>query len=108
MSTKAPSHYTLKVADLELDQLTHQVMRAGKDIVLTSKEYSLLEYLMLNVNTVVTRAMISEHVWNEHFDTLTNIIDVYINYVRNKIDKGFKKQLLHTVRGVGYILKDEP
>lgn len=98
----------LRVADLELHQLTHQVMRAGKDIVLTSKEYSLLEYLMLNVNTVVTRAMISEHVWNEHFDTLTNIIDVYINYVRNKIDKGFKKQLLHTVRGVGYILKDEP
>lgn len=97
---------TLKVADLELDQLTHKVKRAGKEITLTSKEYILLEYLMLNANQVVTRTMISEHVWNENFDSFTNVIDVYINYLRNKIDKGFKKQLMHTIRGTGYILKE--
>lgn len=96
----------LRVADLELDQLTHKVMREGKEIVLTSKEYALLEYLLLNANQVVTRTMISEHVWNENFDSFTNITDVYINYLRNKIDKGFDKQLIHTMRGVGYILKE--
>ena len=97
----------LKVADLELNQLTLQVTRAGKEIVLTSKEFALLRYLMLHVNQVVTRTMISEHVWNEDFDTFTNVIDVYINYLRNKIDKGFDKQLIHTIRATGYILKDE-
>ena len=97
---------TLEVADLELDQLTHKVRRAGKEINLTSKEYALLEYFMLNANQVVTRTMLSEHVWNEDFDTFTNVIDVYINYLRNKIDKGFRKQLLHTIRGTGYILKE--
>jgi len=96
----------LKVADLELDQLTHKVTRAGKEIMLTNKEYMLLEYLMLNANTVITRTMISEHVWHEDFDSFTNVIDVYINYVRNKIDKDFTKQLIHTIRGVGYILKE--
>ena len=96
----------LKVGDLELDQVTHKVKRADREMILTSKEYALLEYLMLNSNQVVTRTMISEHVWNEDFDSFTNIIDVYINYLRNKIDKGFKKQLLHTIRGTGYILKD--
>jgi len=97
---------TLKVADLELDQLSHRVKRAGREITLTSKEYSLLEYLMLNANHIVTRTMISECVWNEDFDTFTNVIDVYINYLRNKVDKGFKKQLIHTIRGRGYILKE--
>ncbi|MBU4346201.1 MAG: response regulator transcription factor [Candidatus Omnitrophica bacterium] len=97
---------TLKVADLELDQLRHKVKRADKEVGLTSKEYALLEYLMLNANQIVTRTMISEHVWNEDFDSFTNVIDVHINYLRNKIEKGFKKQLLHTVRGAGYILKD--
>ncbi|MBN1798408.1 MAG: response regulator transcription factor [Spirochaetales bacterium] len=96
----------LKVADLQLDQLTHQVTRAGKQLMLTHKEYILLEYLMLNTNTVVTRTMLAEHVWHENFDSFTNVIDVYINYVRNKIDKDFKKQLIHTVRGAGYILKE--
>ncbi len=96
----------LKMADLELDQLTHEVTRAGRKIELTSREYSLLEYLMLNPNTVVTRTMISEHVWNESFDTLTNVIDVYVNYLRTKIDQGSKKPLIHTVRGSGYMLKD--
>ena len=96
----------LKIADLELDQRTHKVKRAGKEIKLTSKEYALLEYLMLNAEQVVTRTMISEHVWNEDFDSFTNITDVYINYLRNKIDKGSDKQLIHTIRGVGYILKE--
>lgn len=96
---------TIKVADLELNQLTHKLTRQGKEIILTSKEYSLLEYLMLNANSVVTRTMISEHVWNEDFDSFTNVIDVHINYLRNKIDKGFKKKLIHTLRGAGYILK---
>lgn len=96
----------LKVADLELDQITHKVRRAGREIALTSKEYSLLEYLMLNSGQVVTRTMISEHVWNEDFDSFTNVIDVYINYLRSKIDRGFKKQLLHTLRGTGYTLKE--
>lgn len=95
----------LKVADVELNQLTHEVIRAGKKITLTMKEYTLLEYLMLNTNQIVTRTMISEHVWNESFDSFTNVIDVYVNYLRNKIDKGFKKQLIYTVRGIGYILK---
>jgi len=98
---------TLKVADLELNQLTFKVNRAGKEITLTNKEFALLRYLMLHVNQIVTRTMISEHVWNEDFDTFTNVIDVYINYLRNKIDKGFGKQLIHTVRATGYTLKDE-
>ena len=96
----------LKVGDLELDQATHQIKRAGKNIILTSKEFNLLRYLMLHANQVVTRTMISEHVWNEEFDTLTNVIDVYINYLRNKIDKDFPKSLIHTVRSTGYVLKD--
>ena len=95
----------LKVADLELNQLTHQVTRAGKKIDLTSKEYTLLEYLMVNTDHIVTRTMISEHVWNESFDSFTNIIDVYINYLRSNIDKGFGKELIHTIRGTGYVLK---
>ena len=96
----------LRVADLELDQLSHRVRRAGREIELTGKEYSLLEYLMLNANQVVTRTMICEHVWDIHFDSETNVIDVYINYLRNKIDRGFSSRLIHTVRGVGYILKE--
>ncbi len=97
----------LKVGDLEMNQLSHEVSRAGKQITLTSKEYTLLRYLMIHKNQVVTRTMISEHVWNEDFDTLTNVIDVYVNYLRNKIDKGFKFPLIHTVRAIGYVLKEE-
>ncbi|MCK5580896.1 MAG: response regulator transcription factor [Candidatus Omnitrophica bacterium] len=97
----------LQLSDLELDQLTHGVQRAGKPIILTAKEYSLLEYLLLNANQVVTRTMISEHVWHEDFDSFTNVIDVYVKYLRNKIDKGFKKHLIHTIRGTGYILKED-
>ncbi len=96
----------LKVCDLELDQLSHKVIRAGKEIELTSTEYSLLEYLMLHVNQVVTRTMITEHVWNEDFDHFTNVIDVYINYLRKKIDADSTKKLIHSIRGRGYILKE--
>ena len=95
----------LKIEDLELNQLTHKVTRAGKEIELTSKEYVLLEYFMLNPGIVITRTDISEHVWHEDFDSLTNVIDVFVSYLRNKIDKGFAKPLLHTVRGSGYCLK---
>jgi len=102
-----PSHGgILKVADLELNQFTHKVMRRTKEIELTSKEYTLLEYFMLNTGTVITRTMISEHVWHEDFDSLTNIIDVFVNYLRNKIDKGHPKSLIHTIRGSGYCLKE--
>ena len=96
----------LKVDDLELDLLAHKVTRGSKEIVLTAKEYALLEYLMRNPGVVVSRTMISEHVWDINFDTDTNVIDVYINYLRRKIDDGFKKSLIYTMRGRGYILKE--
>jgi heavy metal response regulator len=97
----------LNVEDLTLSLVTHKVMRKGKEIDLTSKEYSLLEYFMRNPNKVLTRTMISEHVWDYHFDSLTNVIDVYVNYLRKKIDKDFEPKLIHTIRGVGYIMKRE-
>ncbi len=97
---------TLKVADLELDQLTHKVTRAGREIELTATEYALLEYLMLNANQVVTRTMISEHVWDQDFDSFSNVINVYVNYVRKKVDTGFSKKLIQSVRGAGYIMKE--
>ncbi|VAX36743.1 Two-component transcriptional response regulator, LuxR family [hydrothermal vent metagenome] len=96
----------LRVADLELNMLNHNVQRGGKAIMLTNKEYGLLQYLMLNTNQVVTRTMISEHVWKESFDSFTNVIDVHIKYLRDKIDKGVDKKLLHTVRGAGYMIKE--
>ncbi len=94
----------LKIADLTLSPVTHKVTRRGKEIELTSKEYALLEYFMRNPDKVLTRTMISEHVWDYHFDSLTNVIDVYVNYLRRKIDKDFELRLIHTIRGVGYIL----
>jgi len=97
----------LKVADLELEQLRHKVKRAGKEIQLSSKEFALLEYLMLNANHVVTRTAISEHVWHEDFDSLTNVIDVFISLLRNKIDKDFNKPLIHTIHGKGYTIREE-
>ena len=100
-----PETAKLLIEDLELDLVTHKVTRANKEIPLTGKEYALLEYLMRNIGTVVTRTMISEHVWDINFDTFTNVIDVYINYLRKKIDEGNKKKLIHTLRGRGYILK---
>jgi heavy metal response regulator len=96
----------LQVADLLLDLLSHKVTRADREIVLSSREFALLEYLMRNAGAVVTRTMISEHVWDIDFDTSTNVIDVYINYLRNKIDVDFDKKLIQTIRGRGYTLKD--
>jgi heavy metal response regulator len=95
----------LLVNDLVMDLISHKVFRAGKEIELTAKEYSLLEYLMRNAGRVVTRTSISEHVWDISFDTDTNVIDVYVNYLRKKIDKGPSRKLISTVRGRGYILK---
>jgi len=95
-----------QIADLALDLLTHKVTRHGKEIILTTKEFGLLEYLMRNAGNVVTRTMISEHVWDINFDTTTNVIDVYVNYLRKKIDGGHKKRLIHTIRGRGYSLKE--
>jgi len=97
----------LKIQDLQLDTVTHKAKRADKAIELTGKEYALLEYLMRNVNRVLTRTILSEHIWNYNFDTGTNVVDVYVNHLRSKIDDGFEKKLLFTVRGVGYVLKDE-
>jgi len=96
---------TIKVADLELDQSKQKVTRAGKEINLTSTEYTLLEYLMINVNQVVTRTMISEHVWNDDFDSFSNVINVYIQYLRKKVDTGFPLKLIHSLRGTGYMMK---
>lgn len=96
----------LKVADLEMDITTRTVRRMNKQIQLTSKEFLLLELLMRNKNRILTRVAIAQQVWGYSFDTGTNVVDVYINYLRNAIDKGFPKRLLHTVRGVGYILKE--
>lgn len=97
----------LKAADLQLDIVTHKAKRGEKVMELTGKEYALLEYFMRNVNRVLTRMIISEHIWNYNFDTGTNVVDVYINHLRSKIDDGFDKKLLQTVRGVGYVLKDD-
>ncbi len=97
----------LKVADLQLDTVSHKAKRSEKVIDLTAREYALLEYFMRNVNRVLTRTVISEHIWHYNFDTGTNVVDVYINHLRSKIDDGSEKKLLHTVRGVGYVLKEE-
>jgi heavy metal response regulator len=97
----------LKVADLTLSLVTHKVTRKGKEIELTSKEYALLEYFLRNTDKVLTRTMISEHVWDCHFDSMTNVVDVYVNYLRKKIDRDFEPKLIQTIRGVGYIMKRE-
>ena len=94
----------LRVEDLELDPMRHVVTRAGKLIKLTQREYAVLEYLMRNAGRTVTRTMVVEHVWNLGFEGLTNIVDVYVNYLRAKVDDGFDKPLIHTTRGIGYVL----
>ena len=94
-------------ADLRIDPVAHKVWRDGNELDLTSKEYALLEYFMRNANQVLTRTMIAENVWDYTFDSFTNIIDVYVNYLRKKVDQNYEKKLIHTVRGVGYILKEE-
>jgi two-component system copper resistance phosphate regulon response regulator CusR len=97
----------LRVADLELDRLSQQVRRAGKRIELTSKEYSLLEYLMANAGRVLSRTMIIEHVWDQSFHGLTNIVDVYVRHLRSKVDDPHAMKLIKTVRGSGYSVSDE-
>lgn len=94
-----------KVGDLELDRLSHSAKRAGKEIILQPREFRLLEYLMRHSGQVVTRTMLLENVWDYHFDPQTNVIDVHVSRLRSKIEKGFEKPLLHTVRGSGYMLK---
>jgi DNA-binding response OmpR family regulator len=94
----------LHVGDLELDRLSQKVKRAGQRIELTSKEYGLLEYLMVNAGRVLSRTMIIEHVWDQSFDGATNIVDVYVRHLRNKVDEHFQNKLIHTIRGVGYML----
>lgn len=99
-----PSEAVLTVDDLKLDRVERRVERAGRRIELTTKEFALLEYLMRNAGRRVTRAMIIEHVWNLTFDTTTNVVDVYINYLRRKVDDTHANKLIQTVRGVGYQL----
>lgn len=96
----------LRIADLQLDRLAHTLTRDGKEIPLQPREYRLLEYLMRHAGQVVTRTMLLEHVWDYHFDPQTNVIDVHISRLRAKIDKGYETQLLHTVRGAGYMIRD--
>jgi two-component system copper resistance phosphate regulon response regulator CusR len=97
----------LRIGDLELDRLSLQVRRGGKRIELTSKEYSLLEYLMANAGRVLSRTMIIEHVWDQSFDGATNIVDVYVRHLRDKVDEGREENLIRTVRGVGSVISDE-
>jgi heavy metal response regulator len=95
----------LQVADLSLDPSRRVVTRGSRRIDLSLKEFALLEYLMRNVGRVLTRTMIIEHVWNYDFDNETNVVDVYVNYLRKKVDAGYERKLIHTVRGVGYVMK---
>jgi len=95
----------LRIGDLRLDPARRTVTRGGEKIDLTPREFALLDYFMRNPGRVLTRTMIAEHVWDYSFDTSTNVIDVYVNYLRKKIDSGREPKLLHTMRGVGYVLK---
>lgn len=97
----------IRVADLEIDTASHEVKRGGKPIQLSAREYALLEYLAYKKNSVVSRTEIVEHIYHEDSEMDSNVVDVYINYLRNKIDKGFDRKLIQTVRGAGYMLKVE-
>lgn len=101
----AESETVYRVADLELDRLSRRVTRDGRELDLQPREFRLLEYLMKNAGQVVTRTMLLENVWDYHFDPQTNVIDVHVSRLRGKIDKGFAKPLLHTVRGSGYVVR---
>jgi two-component system, OmpR family, response regulator len=102
-SASEPTAY--RIDDLELDRLSHRVTRAGKEIALQAREFRLLEYLMKHAGQVVTRTMLLEHVWDYHFDPQTNVIDVHVSRLRAKVDKGFERPLIHTVRGAGYMVR---
>jgi len=101
----AERHEVLRVADLEMDRATQQVRRDGRQIELTAKEFALLEYLMSSPERVFSRTMILNHVWDQSFEGVTNIVDVYVRYVRKKVDEPFPLKLIHTVRGVGYCIR---
>jgi two-component system OmpR family response regulator len=106
-STRTASPTTFSAADLTLDLVTHQALRGTERIELQPLEFSLLEYLIRNQGQVLSKTMIMEHVWDYSFDPQTNVVDVLVSRLRSKIDKGFEKKLIHTVRGVGYVLKAE-
>jgi DNA-binding response OmpR family regulator len=95
----------LRAGDLVLDPVAHRVTRSGRVIELTSREYSLLQYFLQHPNQVLTRTMIVEQVWGYDFDNFSNVVDVYVNYLRNKVDRGFEPKLIQTIRGVGYLLQ---
>ncbi|MGB6452200.1 MAG: response regulator transcription factor [Steroidobacteraceae bacterium] len=97
----------LKVADLEMDLLSRQVTRGGREIELTAREFKLLEFLLSHAGQVVTRTMLLERVWDLHFDPQTNLIDVHMSRLRQAVDRGFARPLIHTVRGTGYVIRDE-
>jgi DNA-binding response OmpR family regulator len=103
-----PRETRLNMADLEMDIVRRTVTRGGRRIDLRPKEYALLEYLMRNSDRPVTRSLIIEHVWDIHFDSISNVVEVHINSLRHKIDREFSPPLIHTVRGVGYMLTDKP
>jgi len=103
-----PRETRLNMADLEMDIVRRTVTRGGRRIDLRPKEYALLEYLMRNSDRPVTRSLIIEHVWDIHFDSISNVVEVHINSLRHKIDRQFAPPLIHTVRGVGYMLTDKP
>jgi len=105
---RAAGAVALRVADLELDVRARQAQRAGRRIDLTAREYSLLEYLMRHAGEVVTRSMLADHVWGERYDSLSNLIEVFVNRLRKKIESDGAPRLLHTVRGAGYVLRAEP
>ena len=102
---RAEVNMQLQVGDLKLDPLTRRVTRGGRSIQLTSKEFALLECFMRHPDQVLSRTILAEKVWDEAFDAFTNVIDVYVNYLRNKIDRDFSPKLIHTVRGAGYVLR---
>ena len=102
----SPRETKLRVGDLEVDTIRRTVSRAGRPIDLKPKEYALLEFLMRNSDRPVTRSLIIEHVWDIHFDSVSNVVEVHVNSLRNKVDRGYDVPLIHTVRGVGYILSD--
>ncbi len=107
LRTKNGEHSILNLGDIEMNLDTHRVFRSSKEIELTPKEFSLLEYLIRNKGKVCTRTRIIEHVWDIHFDSDTSVIDVYINFLRKKLDTGKSADMIHTIRGVGYIARDE-
>jgi len=104
-TSRGQSQNVVEVGDLNMDLLSRKVSRGNREIELQPREFALLEYLMRNSGNVVSKTMILEHVWDYHFDPQTNVVDVLVHRLRNKIDKDFQKKLLHTVRGVGYVLK---